>query len=156
MSEQESQKRNQAQRDVIAEKRRSRRGFGNFQQKMGDIPKIPGYHLHIFNDEGNRLADALKAGYEFVTPKEIGRTSETGADISEARVSFLVGTGERGEPLRGYLMKLESELWDEDFEAAQSQWGQVMDSIQRGGNNELKEGDRYIPKDGISIKSRKR
>lgn len=108
--------RNEADRERAP---RKRIGFGGFRSKL-DVPnQIPGYHLHIFNDEGNRIAEAQAAGYTFVRPSEVGVQPKQGDDISDERVSWLVGTDDGGRPIRGYLMKIEQEYWEEDYRESQ-------------------------------------
>jgi hypothetical protein len=101
-------------------RRRKRVGFGGFRQKLHVPALLAGYHMHIFNDDDKmRIQQALNAGYTFVEPEEVGIESPTGGDISENRVSWVVGTDDRGQPIRGYLMKIEQEYWEEDFRESQ-------------------------------------
>ena len=81
--------------------RKTRNVFNGTQGKLKVSHGIPGYHLHIFNDDPGRIQAALDGGYEFVSPDEVGGTTENvvsrNTDIGE-KVRFLVGSDAAGEP----------------------------------------------------------
>lgn len=88
------------------------------------VPEIPGYYLHWFRDEPGRIAQALRASYEFVSDEEVQMPGGfLGSDTAESRnsdmgsrVSMLAGgTNAKGDAGRLYLMKLKKELRDKDL-----------------------------------------
>ena len=138
--------------------RRKRGVFNGTSAKLKVEETIPGYHLHIINDDKNRIQEAQDNGYEFVSPKEIGSVSENvtsrNGDIGTQRVRFLVGSKERGEPMYGYLMKQRQEWYDED-QAELARRNDMIDAAVRSGKTSL--GDNpafYTPRDGINVKSK--
>ena len=138
-------------------KTRKRRGvFNGSKGKLTIDGNIPGYHLHVFNDEGTRIQDAQDNGYEFVHPDEVKGIRENvvsgNGDLGDSRVRFLVGTKDRGDPLYGYLMKIRQEWHDEDMADLEVKNSLVDDAIRKGtitGNN----AGMYIPKEGIKLSS---
>lgn len=88
------------------------------------VPEIPGYHLHWFRGTPERLAQAERAGYEFVNEDEVDINSvQLGGDATKGgntdlgtRVSVVAGGGdtEGGQPTRMYLMKQKMEWYVED------------------------------------------
>ena len=89
------------------------------------VPDIPGYHCHWMRDEPQRIAQALRAGYDFVAPEEVdlntfgiadGEESSGNQDLG-SRVSYIAGRNEQGGAQRLYLMKLPTEYWLQDQEA---------------------------------------
>ena len=91
------------------------------------VNEIPGYHLHWFNGNPQRISRALQGGYEFVTPDEVqvanrtigGDTVHDGNSDMGTRVSLPTGdeVGSDGQPVRLYLMKIKEELWLADQQA---------------------------------------
>lgn len=88
------------------------------------VPDVPGHRLHWMRGDSTRIQQAINAGYEFVSRDEIQTNSfSLGGDAKKdgntdlgTRVSISAGhdSGEDGQPLRLYLMKIKQELWDED------------------------------------------
>ena len=115
--------------------RRVRNAFNGTKQKLQVGNGIPGYHLHIFNDEPGRIQTALDGGYEFVSPDEVGGTTENvvsrNTDIGD-KVRFLVGANATGEPVYAYLMKIKQEWFEEDQKALQER-NDLTDRAIKGG-----------------------
>ena len=138
---------------------RVRNVFNATQAKLTVNKQIPGYHLHIFNDEPGRIQTAIDGGWEFVTPDEVGGVKDSvtsgNTDLGD-KVRFLVGTSEKGDGLYAYLMKIKEEWWEEDQAEIQKRNDRVDDAI-RGGVNVASgtsaEGF-YTPKGGISYKTK--
>ena len=138
---------------------RVRNVFNGTQAKLTVNNQIPGYHLHIFNDEPGRIQTAIDGGWEFVTPDEVGGTKDSvtsgNTDLGD-KVRFLVGTSEKGDGLYAYLLKIKQEWYDEDQAEIQKRNDRVDDAI-RGGVNVASgtsaEGF-YTPKGGISYKTK--
>jgi hypothetical protein len=138
---------------------RVRNVFNGTQAKLTVNNQIPGYHMHIFNDEPGRIQTAIDGGWEFVTPDEVGGVKDSvtsgNTDLGD-KVRFLVGTSEKGDGLYAYLMKIKEEWWEEDQAEIQKRNDRVDDAI-RGGVNVASgtsaEGF-YTPKGGISYKTK--
>ena len=138
---------------------RVRNVFNGTQAKLTVNNQIPGYHMHIFNDEPGRIQTAIDGGWEFVTPDEVGGVKDSvtsgNTDLGD-KVRFLVGTSEKGDGLYAYLMKIKEEWWQEDQAEIQKRNDRVDDAI-RGGVN-VKDGTSsegfYTPKGGISYKTK--
>lgn len=136
---------------------RARRGvFNGTSQKLSVYGDIPGYHMHIFNDIPGRIDEALSAGYEFVSPDEIGGLVNGVVSRNTAlddKVRFLVGNDGNGNGLYGFLMKIKQEWFDEDSAALQSR-NDVVDQAIRSGQNVKQGGSSegfYAPQGGIKL-----
>lgn len=126
--------------EIAARQRPARKPFGSLEQKLA-YPERQGYHRHWFNDVAGRIDRASEAGYEHVKDKE-------GKNVSK-----VVGTAEGGGPLHAFLMEIPEEWYLQDMAEQQQRIDAVEETIKRG-EFESKEGDgRYVPKQGISIKS---
>lgn len=136
--------------------RKERQSFNGTDTKLRIGNQIEGYHLHILNDVPGRIDQALAAGYEFVSPDEVGGVASNvvsrNTDLGD-KVRFLVGTTANNEPMYAYLMKLPLDLHEEDQAALQAKNDRVDDAI-RGGRM-LKEGHSaegfYSPDGGIKM-----
>ncbi len=134
---------------------RLKRGvFNGTRGKLIVDGEIPGYHMHIINDDRSRLQDATTNGYEFVSPDEIKGVSENvvsrNGELGKDRVRFLVGSQENGQPMYAYLMKIRQEWYDEDQAELQAQNDKVDEAIRKGkvtGDNPAF----YVPKGGIKV-----
>ena len=115
--------------------RTRRSAFNGTRGKLQVGHQIPGYHLHIFNDTSGRIQQAQEAGYEFVHPDEVGgvttNVTSRNTDIGD-KVRFLVGTGEKGEAMYAYLMKIKQEWYEEDQASLQVR-NDKTDAAIRGG-----------------------
>lgn len=135
---------------------RKRGGFAGTSQKLSITKSIPGYHLHIFNDDGIRIEEAISVGWEFVQPDEVGRTAphvtSRNTDLGN-KVRFTVGKKEGGEPLYAYLMKIREEWWLEDQALQQSRNDLIDEQILSGKDTKTgKQGEGfYVGREGIKI-----
>lgn len=86
-----------------------------------ETPEIPGYICQWFMDHPGRIQQALRAGYEFVTPEEIqlnvfnpanGRTGDGNTNLGASRVSLYGGQDEKGTSVDQYLMKQPRDLYE--------------------------------------------
>lgn len=103
------------------------------------VPEIPGYHTHWFRGSLERLAQAQRAGYEFVDESEVDvNATELGGDARRSgnsdlgtRVSLLAGGGdsEGGQPARMYLMKQKMEWYVEDQKLLEARNDSVADAL---------------------------
>jgi hypothetical protein len=119
------------------------------------VPDIPGYHLHWMRGDPARIAQAQKAGYEFVEPDEVNVANTGLADDASAtgntdmgtRVSIVAGGEDgQGQAERLYLMKIKEEWWLADQEVLADRNEQVAASL-RGDNVRSMEDSAnvYIP-----------
>lgn len=111
-----------------------RESFNGTEGKLRIGNQIEGYHTHIFNDVPGRVDQALRVGYEFVKPDEVGGTATNvvsrNTDIGD-KVRFLVGV-DGDKPQYGYLMKIRQEFYDEDQAKLQAK-NDLSDDAIRGG-----------------------
>jgi len=104
------------------------------------VPEIPGYHLHWFRGDAQRIQRAFEAGYEFVDPNEVHvNEKRLGADTAEdgntdmgTRISVSAGgdMGQDGQPVRLYLMKTRQEWWEKD-QAALTAPGSRLEGVRQ-------------------------
>lgn len=125
-------------------------------QKL-QVPEIQGYHLHWMLDQGGRIQQAIRAGYEFVEQEEVelnnfglaDDASKSGNTDLGSRVSISAGAdlGQDGTEQRLYLMKIRQEWWEEDQRQLEARNEQIAASL-RGGTPDAGSNDpshRYIP-----------
>lgn len=121
--------------------RRMRNVFNGTVGKLAINPEVikqmdeAGWHLHIFNDTPGRIEEALSAGYEFVTPEEIGSAVTSVVSRNTAlddKVKFLVGASEEGNGLYAYLMKTRKEYYLEDQQELQKRNDYIAAQINGG------------------------
>jgi hypothetical protein len=89
-----------------------------------EVPELPGFKMYWFRSEPGRLQRALRAGYEFVKPDEVGINNfDLAGDLAlpgmsdmgdRVSVAAQDGIGENGQFLRLYLMKIKLEWWTAD------------------------------------------
>lgn len=100
-----------------------------------ELPEITGYHLHWMSDRAGRIEQALRAGYEFVTPEDIGALNRTelGSGLKSTgnhdmgtRVSVISGD----ETL--YAMKIKEEWFREDQQLLVDRNEAITDTLLRG------------------------
>lgn len=128
-------------------------------QKL-EAPDIPGFHLHWFRSEPDRIARAQAAGYTFVDEQEtavnsvgLGNSStRSGNTDLGSQVSVIAGgIGKDGQPSRLILMKIPLEFYEEDQKIVANRNDQVADSILGGlAGNAGNPGDtshQYLKKD---------
>ena len=138
---------------------RKRNVFNGTQGKLTVNSQIPGYHLHIFNDEPGRIQTAIDGGWEFVKPEEVGgvgeRVTSVNTDLGD-KVRYLVGVGEKGDGLYAYLMKIREDWWQEDQEEMQKRNDIVDDAIRAGTNTKAGTNSEgfYTPREGIKYNPR--
>lgn len=135
--------------------RRKRGVFNGSQGKLKVEGTIPGFHLHIMNDDGTRITDATDNGYDFVKPSEISGVSENvvsrNGDLGDSRIRFLVGLNKEGQPMYAYLMKIRQEWYDEDQAELQSRNDKIDNAIRSGKNVVGEQPGFYVPQGGIKL-----
>ena len=101
------------------------------------VPEVPGYVLHWFRGSGQRLQQALAAGYEYVERGELEINSTGLANSYEddgntdlgTRVSRASGSDDTEGGNRLYLMKIRQEFWDEDQLAVNARHEQIAGQL---------------------------
>lgn len=126
---------------------RARRPMGIPRAKLA-IPDMPGYVGRVINDIPGRLAAAIEGGYEFVSREDApnwGADEVTpGNSDPGTKVSRVVGTNPDGTPLRGYLMRIRKEWYDEDQDAKMKRVDETADAIRHGTHDEKATDKRYV------------
>lgn len=125
-----------------------------------DMPRMrmnykerPGYHRHVFNDDGGRIQDALEGGYQFVM-KEAAPNIGEGHDVSQrqgvgSKVCWPVGSRDNGEAIMGYLMEIPLEYYEEDQRAREQRTLEALSSARRKGQSKEEPGpDELYPTAG--------
>ena len=110
------------------------------------VPEIPGYVLHWFRGNPQRLQQAQQAGYEFVERDELLINStglansydDDGNTDMGTRVSVASGSEDSESGNRMYLMKIRQEYWDEDQLAVNAR--QEQTAAQLRGDKGFTEG----------------
>lgn len=107
------------------------------EQSVVDRFTQEGWHLRIINDTPGRISQALEAGYEFVTPQEIGDSLNEGVtprntSLDDSKVRFLVGQTDGGE--FAFLMKQPMEYYLEDTAELERRNDMVDEAIRSGKN----------------------
>lgn len=123
--------------------RKERIPFGA-RTKRFNAPENDGFMYRVFNDnwrlEPGRIQRALAAGYEFIPEdNQSGRS---------------VGTNDDGSEIKGVLMRIPKEIYDEDQKVKQKEIDKVDEQIHRGKFMEKPGDNRYIPASGIKIESK--
>jgi len=122
--------------------RRERIPFGTARAKLprGEDPKK--FHYRVFNDEWRkepgRVLRAKNAGYE-VVPDQEGLT---------------VGVNGDGTAIKGVLMRIPKEWYEED-QAKKQEVNDAVDKEIKAGRFQEKPSDmRYVPKSGIHFEDK--
>jgi hypothetical protein len=130
----------EVQADAGLPQRPSRKPFGSMSLKL-DYPQREGFHRHWFNDVPGRVDRAKEAGYEHVKSNEGKPVSRT------------VGTAEGGGALTAFLMEIPEEWYKQDMATEQNMIDEKEEVIRRGALDKAEGDNRYVPSQGISIKS---
>lgn len=117
---------------------RSKIPMGLPMTKLG-APDIPGYSCNWFNDEDGRVEWAISRGYRFVEQHEIVSISNdiagdlvgVGTDMG-SRVSQVVGGSRFNTPLKAFLMKIPTEIFEEDKQAEQDRVDDIHEGMKQG------------------------
>jgi hypothetical protein len=108
-------------------------------QRKLEVPEIPGYYLRWFRGTPQRLAQAERAGFTFVSEEEVqlnnlalgGDATKAGNSDMGGRVSVIEGSevDAAGQAVRMYLMKQLMEHHLEDRTIAQDRNDSVADAL---------------------------
>lgn len=121
----------------IEPERKERIPFGMPTRKFS-CPTDDGFHYRVINDnwskEPGRVQRAKAAGYEIVDTFE----------------PLAVGTNEDGSAIKGVLMRIPEELYEEDQKLKQVEVDKVDEQIKSGTLERKKDDKRYSPS-GIRV-----
>jgi|TARA_R100001530_G_scaffold413_3_gene631 hypothetical protein len=128
--------------------RKERIPLGGMKLKLS-APQRAGFERRWFNDNGNRIMDAMNAGYEFVHD---GTTQEE-MDEPKTRIHKVVGVLPNGHPMHAYLMETKEEFYKADQGTKAAAIDETEAAMRRGSTPGQSEQERrYIPEGrGISI-----
>ena len=126
--------------ESTAPQRPVRKPFGMAREKLSYEPR-PNYHRRWFNAVPGRIEAATEAGYTHVK------------DSQGKVVTRVVSRYENGDALSAYLMEIPEEFYQEDQAAKQAEVDQVDQAIRQETVNVTPDDNRYVPSQGISIKS---
>jgi len=122
--------------------RKERIPFGGPAQRFR-TPKNDGFVYRVFNDnwkkDPERIKKALEAGYELVNEDQSGKSA---------------GTNDDGTVIRGVLMRIPKQFFDEDQAVKQKEIDKVDQQINRGKLTEKAGDNRYSPGGGIQIETK--
>jgi len=122
-------------------KRRERIPFGTPVSKLKG-PKDPNFVYRYFNDSWMKEPDRVK------------RAKEAGYEIVDGYDSITVGTNEDGSAIKGVLMRIPKEWYDEDQKAKMRELDKVDAEINRGKFQEKPGDRRYVPTSGINVETK--
>lgn len=135
-----------------------RRMIGGGSKLGVDCGKLiaAGYHPYWRNDQDGRVQEALANGYEFVHPSEIEEVTHhiAATEMSEDKVSRVVGYTDKGEPIRAYLMKIKQEWFEENQAFYQKRAAAIDNAIRHGTTTPVESA--YQPKEGTHYQTRNR
>lgn len=110
----------------------------NAPQMKLETPNLPGYHLRWIRGTAQRLAQAERAGFEFVNPGELetgsvlvgGDAAHSGSTDMGSRVSVVAGdVDDSGQAIRLYLMKQKLEYYLQDKEELEKRNDSVAEAL---------------------------
>jgi hypothetical protein len=115
---------------------RERTPFSANRTRLSVKLKEKGFVHRWFNDQDDRVQRALDAGYDFVTPDEIGRVGDKevhgGNSDLNSKVSKVVGRTAESQPIRAFLLKIREEWFKED-QAKKEATNRLVDEAVRSG-----------------------
>lgn len=123
---------------VKKEVRKKRVPLGVMTSKLtipdGLVPN--GMVPRVVNDDGNRLQLAIAGGYQFVKPvpglKWGDSAKDSNSDIG-GKMSTVVGQDKSGSPMRGYLMMIRKDYFEEDQAQKQGKVDVIDQAIKTPG-----------------------
>ena len=122
-------------------KRKERVPFGVPAQRLPH-GSDPNFVYRVFNDQWAR------------EPGRIQRAQAAGYEVVEGQEAITVGTNEDGSAIKGVLMRIPKEWYQEDQKVKQKEIDKATEQIYRGKFQEKAEDKRYIPSSGIQIETK--
>ncbi len=129
-------------KELRKEDRQARVPFHRQKKQYGAPEKEDGYVYRRFNDnwshDPDRIKRAARAGWETVQTDQQGKT---------------VGTNERGTEIKGVLMRIPKEIYDQDQADKMKRHEATMRQIKTGNYEKASNDNRYLPGGGIQIET---
>jgi len=100
--------------------------------------KEPGYEYRVVNDVGDRVATMIERGYEIVTDPNVKVGDRRVANPSQEGSPVMASVG---QGIKGYVMRIKKEWFDEDQAAKQKQVDEMERSIKQDAVKEGLYGD---------------
>lgn len=123
--------------------RMKRKPFGAPVRRLNCPEDDDKFHYRVFNDnwkkEPGRIQRAMDAGYEAVAHEVTGMS---------------VGTNDDGSEIKGVLMRIPKEWYDEDQELKNKELDKIDEQIYRGDFKKEKGEKRYLPSGGIRMETK--
>lgn len=94
--------------------------------------KDPNFEYRWFNDDGNRIAEAIESGREYVFKDEVTLDTSVEKPGLGSCVSKCVGKHADGSPKMAYLLRIHKEWYDEDQIEKQKAADLVDEAIRTG------------------------
>jgi len=126
------------------EKRELPEGFQPMSQgtKKLDVPEREGYHRRWFRGDAKRIAQAQRAGYEFVLDEDVdlnntdlgGDANASGNSDMGSRVSVISGDSfdKSGQPGRMYLMECPIEYYEVSRQVQEDRNDDIAEALSAG------------------------
>lgn len=125
------------ERNVKPARPKTRRLVGIPRSKLDVENQQPGFTYFWINDNGSELQDHIDGGYEFVNktdPEKVSADGMTGTSESvDTKVSKIVDR----HGLRAYLMRIPSDLFEEDEQSRNGEGKAILEQIESGGISEF-------------------
>jgi len=130
------------------QERKKRVPLGGYRSKLAIPENLVDRKRYVprwINDIPGRINQARDGGYTNV------EDPNTGEDITA-----IVGRDESGQPITAYLMQIDKDFYEEDFQEKQKEVDKIDEAIY-GGKIAEQPGDmRYIPSEGIKYETTKK
>jgi len=124
---------------TISEQRPMRKNRESFKRPMMGTrlklevrDKDPNYVYRWFNDEGDRIQEAVESGREYVFKEDVQLDTSVEKPGLGSCVSKAVGKHADGSPKMAYLLRIRKEWYDEDQIEKQKVVDRVDESIRTG------------------------
>lgn len=128
--------------------RQDRYMLGGVRQKLVLRGEYPGHVTRVFNDDGSRVQDALRAGWVPILKNEQEEFNHDSPVSMDQWMSQVVDKT-TNPPMRGFFMKIKEEFYKEDQAAKQREIDKIDKAI-AGGNfddeqsQQLQRGTSYV------------
>lgn len=130
------------------QERKKRVPLGGYRSKLAIPENLVDRKRYVprwINDIPGRINQARDGGYTNV------EDPNTGEDITA-----IVGRDESGQPITAYLMQIDKDFYEEDFQEKQKEVDKIDEAIYKGRVSEQPGDMRYIPSEGIKYETTKK
>jgi len=130
------------------EERKKRVPLGGYRSKLAipeNLVDRTRYVPRWINDIPGRINQARDGAYTHVEDPETGE-----------QIKAIVGRDESGQPITAYLMQIDKDFYEEDFQEKQKEVDKIDEAIYKGRVSEQPGDMRYIPSEGIKYETTKK